>query len=90
MRPIYSQLTEIFRNLFDDNSIVLTPETTAADIEEWDSFNHINLIVAIETHFGIKFKTAELDQLHNVGHLAEAIERKLGAEAVSEQPVKAI
>jgi acyl carrier protein len=65
---IYKQLTTLFRNLFDEDTIVLTPETTAADIEGWDSFNHINLIVAVEAKFGIKFKTAELDELHNVGH----------------------
>jgi acyl carrier protein len=77
---IYSQLTTIFRNLFDEDSIVLTPETTAADIEGWDSFNHINLIVAVEVKFGIKFKTAELDELHNVGHLVDMIQRKLAAK----------
>ena len=74
---IYSRLTEIFHDIFDDNSIVLTPQTTANDIEDWDSFNHINLIVAIESRFGIKFKTAELEALHTVGHLATLIERKL-------------
>jgi acyl carrier protein len=79
---IYTQLTEIFRNLFDDDSIVLTPETTAADIPEWDSFNHINLIVATEVRFGIKFKTAEIESLHNVGHLVDIIAAKLvGADA---------
>ena len=77
---IYEQLTTIFRNLFDEDTIVLTPETTAADIEGWDSFNHINLIVAVEAKFGIKFKTAELDELHNVGHLVTMIERKLAAK----------
>jgi acyl carrier protein len=74
------QLTSIFHDLFDDDSIVLTPETTAADIEDWDSFNHINLIVAVEAKFGIKFKTAELDELHNVGHLVHLIEHKLAAK----------
>ena len=53
---------------------------TAADVPEWDSFNHINLIVAIETRFKIKFQTAELEQLHTVGHLAELIEQKLAAQ----------
>jgi acyl carrier protein len=77
---IYKQLTTLFRNLFDEDTIVLTPETTAADIEGWDSFNHINLIVAVEVKFGIKFKTAELDELHNVGHLVTMIERKLAAK----------
>jgi acyl carrier protein len=79
-QQIYAQLTSIFHNLFDDDSIVLTPATTAADIQDWDSFNHINLIVAVEMKFGIKFKTAELDELHNVGHLVTMIETKLAAK----------
>ena len=76
---IYAQLTEIFRDLFDDESIVLKPDTTAADVEGWDSFNHINLMVAIEARFKIKFKTAEIESLHNVGHLADVIASKVGA-----------
>lgn len=75
---IYTQLTEIFRETFDDESIVLTPETTAADIEEWDSFNHINLIVASEARFGVKFSTAEVESLHNVGQFVDAIAAKAG------------
>src|SRR5215831_14771161 len=73
---VYSQLTEIFVDLFDNDSIVLTPQTSADQIEEWDSLHHITLIVAIESRFGIKFKTAELEGLRNVGHLVELIERK--------------
>jgi acyl carrier protein len=75
---IYTQLTEIFRDLFDDDSIVLTPETTASDVPGWDSFNHINLIVATEAKFKIKFNTAEIESLHNVGHLVQVISAKLG------------
>ncbi len=74
---ILAQLTGIFRQIFDDNSIVLTPETTAADIAEWDSFNHINIIVAVEESFGIKFQTAETEELKNVGHFVELIQKKL-------------
>jgi acyl carrier protein len=77
---IYAQLTTIFHDLFDDDTLVLTPELTAADVPEWDSFNHINLIVAVETRFKIKFKTAELEQLHTVGHLADLIQTKLAAQ----------
>jgi acyl carrier protein len=76
---IYARLTEIFRDVFDDDDIVLTPNTTAADIQDWDSFNHINLIVAIETKFGIKFQTAEIESLKNVGDMVAVIERKIGA-----------
>ena len=74
---IYEQLTEIFRDLFDDDTLVLRPETTAADVPGWDSFNHVNLIVAVEARFNIKFKTAEIEALRNVGHLVEVIESKL-------------
>lgn len=79
-QEIYSQLTAIFHDLFDDDSLVLTPGVTAADVPEWDSFNHINLIVAIESRFKIKFLTAELEQLHTVGHLADLIGQKLAAQ----------
>jgi acyl carrier protein len=74
---IYSQLTEIFHDLFDDDSIVLTRETTAADIDGWDSFNHVNLLLAIEVKLGIKFRTAETESLYNVGHLVQIIQTKL-------------
>jgi acyl carrier protein len=74
---IYSQLTDVFHEVFEDQSIIPTPEMTAGEVEEWDSLNHINLIVAIEARFKIKFKTAELESLRNVGHLVEIIQRKL-------------
>ena len=79
-QDIYAQLTTIFHDLFDDDSIVLNPGLTAADVPEWDSFNHINLIVAIESRFGIKFQTAELELMHTVGHLADLIQSKLAAQ----------
>lgn len=79
-QDVYEQLTGIFRDLFDDDALVLTPELTAADVPEWDSFNHINLIVAVEARFKIKFQTAELEGLHSVGGLVDLIEKKLGAQ----------
>jgi acyl carrier protein len=74
---IYRQLDEIFRDVFDDDTITLTPETTAADIDGWDSVAHVDLIVSIETRMKIKFKTSELGNLHNVGQLVGIIEYKL-------------
>ena len=68
---------EIFHDLFDDSSIVVSPEMTADDVREWDSFNHINLIISIEAEFRIKFQAAELEVMHNVGALADRIEKKL-------------
>ena len=73
---IYSQLTDIFHEVFEDQSIVPTPEMKASDVPEWDSVNHINLMVAVEARFKIKFRTAELESLRNVGHLVEMIEKK--------------
>jgi acyl carrier protein len=74
---IYSQLTNVFHEVFEDQSIVPTPNMKASDVEEWDSLNHINLIVAIEARFKIKFKTVELESLRDVGHLVDIIEKKL-------------
>ncbi len=83
---IYRQLTEIFQDVFDDDTIQLTPETTAADIQDWDSANHVNLIVAIEVRMKIKFKTIEVESLHNVGNLVSLIEQKLNAKTGAAQP----
>jgi len=74
---IYARLTEIFRDLFADDDIVLTSETTADDIKGWDSFNHISVIVAVETRFGVKMTTSEIEGLSNVGALVAAIQRKV-------------
>lgn len=74
---IYQRLTGIFHEVFGDDSIVLTPETTATDIPDWDSANHISLVVGAEARFGIRFKTAELEELRNVGEFVELIGKKL-------------
>jgi acyl carrier protein len=74
---IYAGLTEIFRDTFDDDRLVLKPELTADDVEDWDSHNHISIIVGAEMHFGVKFQTAEIEALKNVGELAQCIERKV-------------
>jgi acyl carrier protein len=82
MQPaeIDTRLTDIFRDIFDDDNLTLRPEMTATDVKDWDSFNHINLIVATEAKFGIKFQTAEIESLKNVGHFEELIARKLAAQ----------
>ena len=76
-QEIYAQLTPIFHDIFDDESLVLTPDLTAASVPEWDSFNHIHLIVAVEARMKIKFHTAELESMQSVGHLVGLIEKKL-------------
>jgi|HubBroStandDraft_3_1064219.scaffolds.fasta_scaffold1818781_1 acyl carrier protein len=74
---ILQQLTEIIRDVLNDDALTLKPDTVAADVPEWDSFNHINIVVATEAKFGIKFKTAELEQLRNVGEFVALIKQKL-------------
>jgi acyl carrier protein len=79
-QEIYAQLTPIFHSVLDDDTLVLTPGLTAASVPEWDSLNHINLIVAIESRLKIKFQTAELESMNTVGHLVALIEKKLAAQ----------
>ena len=64
------------RDVFDDDSITATPQMSAADVKDWDSVNHVTLIVAIEESFGIKFQTSEVEKMKNVGQLVETIEKK--------------
>lgn len=70
---IFEKLNEVFRDVFDDDSIVVTETTTADDIEEWDSLEHINLIAAVEQEFGIKFNMGQVVSMKNVGEMAEII-----------------
>jgi acyl carrier protein len=71
------RVTAIFQDVFDDETIVLLQETTANDIEDWDSLAHITLIVAIEKEFNIKFDLIELKPLQNVGELLDLIQSKI-------------
>jgi len=71
---IWNHLTQIFRDVFDDDDIVIGPETVAEDILEWDSLSNIQLLVAIEKAFsGVKFNTGEVANLKNVGEMVEII-----------------
>ncbi|WP_251212539.1 acyl carrier protein [Adlercreutzia murintestinalis] len=73
---IYGKLNKIFRDVFDDDEIVLTAETTADDIEDWDSLAQITLITVIEDEFGIRFAASEISSLQNVGEMVEVIAKK--------------
>jgi acyl carrier protein len=74
---ITERLTNVFCKVFDDESIVLSPEMTANDIDGWDSLSHINLLIAIELEFGIEFIQNEIQSFSNVGELIRSIEKKL-------------
>jgi acyl carrier protein len=73
---IYAKLSEIFHDVFDDESIVLRPQLTADDVDEWDSLTHVRLVLAVERKFGLKFSAAEVGGLKNVGEFASLIEAK--------------
>ena len=74
---VYRQLNEVFREVFDDETITLKDQTTADDIEDWDSLEHINLMVEVEYAFGIKFNMGEINNLKNVGELVDIIMKKI-------------
>ncbi|MBC8530726.1 acyl carrier protein [Gehongia tenuis] len=75
---IYEELNEVFRDVFDDDSITVGNDTTSSDIEDWDSLEHINLVVAIEERFGMKFKMAEVTGMKNVGEMVDIIKERCG------------
>jgi acyl carrier protein len=72
-QEIYETLTTIFRDVFLRDDLVLSPELSARDIAGWDSFKHIEIIIAVQEHYGITFRTRELDSLNNVGDLVRLI-----------------
>lgn len=74
---VKERLQEVFRDVFDDENIVLFDDMTSNDIEEWDSLMHISLIKGIEGTFGIVFTTEEIISLKNVGEFIKVIESKL-------------
>lgn len=71
------ELEPVFRQVFDDDAIVLQLETTSDDIDDWDSLTHMNLVVALELRFKIKFALGELQKLKNIGEMLDLINRKL-------------
>ena len=72
-KQIFQRLNKVFRDVFDDDSITVTPKTTASDIEDWDSLEHITLISAVEREFKMKFKMGEISSMKNVGEMAQII-----------------
>lgn len=74
---ILNQINEIFRDILDDEGIILNEETQATDVDEWDSLSHIQLVVAIEKHFNIRFTSKEIQSWNDVGELISSILEKL-------------
>jgi acyl carrier protein len=82
MNALQSELQDIFRRVFDDDALAITEATSAADIDGWDSMAHINLIIAIEKQFGVKFAGGEIAALgrrgQTVGDMLKLLENKTG------------
>ena len=73
MNEIYERLNEVFQDVFDDDSLTVTPNTTASDIEDWDSLSHITLVAAVEDEFRMKFSMKEVVEMKNVGEMVNLI-----------------
>jgi acyl carrier protein len=71
------KLTEVFRTIFNIPDLALRDDLTAADVPGWDSFNHVNLVIAIEMEFGVTFTTDEISALQNVGDMKRLLQQKL-------------
>ena len=76
MNEIMERLNEVFRDVFDDKRLVVDEYTTADDIEDWDSLEHINLIAAVEQEFKMKFKMKEVSGMKRVGEMAEIVRER--------------
>lgn len=74
---ILEKIQPIFKDIFDDEDLVVTEETTAADVEDWDSFAQMQIVMGIEGIFGIKFSTDEVTEFKNVGDVVRAIEKHI-------------
>ncbi len=83
MAETLDRVCELFQEIFDDDELTVTRLTTAADVEGWDSLMHVNIIVAAEHRFGVRFSSSEVAKLLNVGQLVDLIDGKSNADATS-------
>jgi acyl carrier protein len=76
---VLDRLNHVFRDVLENDDIVLKADTTAADIEEWDSMSHVQIILAVEQEFKVRLKAGEISGLENVGAFVSLLERRLAA-----------
>lgn len=74
---IFAKVQDIFREVFDDEELVIADETNSDDIEDWDSLEHISLIVSMEKEFNLKFDIKQVNKLENVGQMVDMISNML-------------
>lgn len=70
---IFDELTNILREVFDNDTLVATPEMSAMDVEGWDSMGNVRLFLAVEQAFGVRFRAGEISDIPNVGALVDAV-----------------
>lgn len=75
--PVWDRVVGVLRETFDDPVLEVAPDTTADDVDGWDSLTNVELIVALESRFGVRFHTGEIARLRNVGELVATIEKRL-------------
>lgn len=75
-KEVFERLNKVFRDVFDDDDITVTETTTSADIDDWDSLEHINLVAAVEQEFGMKFTMGQVVTMKNVGEMVDIILQK--------------
>ena len=76
---IYVKLTDIFRDVFEDDALVLRPDMTAEDVPDWDSLSHVRLVLTIQRKFGVTFSAAQTSNLKNVGDLVSLLQSRVKA-----------
>ena len=80
---IYARMSKIFQDVFDDEELIVNPDTTASDVFGWDSLNYIRLILTVSKAFDVKFSASEVSSFKNVGELVRAVRgrlEKMGSE----------
>ena len=73
---VFEKLDQVFQDVFDDESLHVTDETTAADVDGWDSLEHIDLMASVERAFGIRFSMGAITRMKNMGEMADLILEK--------------
>ena len=79
MDTLTEKLTQVFREVFDSDTLTLRDDLVASDVDGWDSLNHVKLVVAIETAFGVRFSTREVVGWKNVGDMKKSLQAKVKA-----------
>lgn len=86
MDNLLAEVERVFRSVFDQPDLVISRESSASNVDNWDSLTHINLVAAIEARFKVSFALGELEELKNVGDLLDLIEKKLGRRGTTLLP----